>query len=182
MNLSRRYKVFAYPVRDLTIGRYLAAREVDFIGIELDAEQSGKTQQLIGQFREWLEGPKLIGICKHPEDRTVFENLDGYCHAWESIFYEGSSTIDDTGNSESPNKDSVLYHINNVVALPLSDEQNVFLESDLHEHPPVHDAICGFVIHPGSESQTGIFDFELLDGWLDRLEELNEGEGLRLKA
>ena len=58
--------LFASPVKDLTIARYLAAIEVDYIGIDLDQSDLKKLQAFINQLIEWIEGPKLIGVTAYP--------------------------------------------------------------------------------------------------------------------
>lgn len=166
---NKSYLVFAYPVLDLTIARYLAARNTDFIGLLIDFENMKKTQNVIQQFKEWLEGPKLIGIYEDAQELSELEGLDGYYHPILKMFYSGRI---DRGllNATAPELiHDPLYCI--VDKQSDSNEQYFnFLELDLGEDPRDYKNYKGFVIHPGFEKQTGVYDFEMLDNWFDRLD------------
>ena len=56
--------ILAFPVQDLTIARYLASAEVDFIGINLDHIEASQRQNLLQDIKSWIFGPQLIGYSK----------------------------------------------------------------------------------------------------------------------
>ncbi|MFZ1381126.1 MAG: hypothetical protein WAS56_15765 [Saprospiraceae bacterium] len=56
--------ILAFPVQDLTIARYLASAEVDFIGINLDHFEASQRQNLLQDIKSWIFGPQLIGYSK----------------------------------------------------------------------------------------------------------------------
>lgn len=166
---TKAYKVFAYPVEDLSIARYLAARETDYIGIPIVSDHLQKTQNLIFQFKEWLEGPKLIGIIDTAYKDPGLDALDGYCHTEQQVFYLGpadKSVFNSEKHSFSAGK---FYNIFDKQNHPI-ELSRAFLEMDLSEAPINKFNCFGYVIHPGFESQTGICDFDLLDQWFDQLE------------
>ena len=54
--------LIAFPVSDLTIARYLAAREIDFLALDLDSMNQLEANKLVNQLREWTEGPGIIVV------------------------------------------------------------------------------------------------------------------------
>ncbi|MBK9109360.1 MAG: hypothetical protein IPM92_13575 [Saprospiraceae bacterium] len=166
---TKTYQVFAFPVEDLSIARYLAAREADYIGIPIDAENLQKSQTLIFQLREWLAGPKLIGILNTAFNVSGLEALDGYYHTEQLVFYLGQAELNPLNSGETPFLENKYFHILDKQGHSM-EVQNAFLEMDLSDAPTRNNKYIGFVIHPGFERQTGICDFDLLDQWFDKLD------------
>ena len=63
--------ILAFPVQDLTIARYLASAEVDFIGINLDHIEASQRQNLLQNIKSWIFGPQLIGYSK---DESIIQS------------------------------------------------------------------------------------------------------------
>jgi hypothetical protein len=63
--------ILAFPVQDLTIARYLASAEVDFIGINLDHIEASQRQNLLQDIKSWIFGPQLIGYSK---DESIIQS------------------------------------------------------------------------------------------------------------
>ncbi|MBK9993793.1 MAG: hypothetical protein IPP01_07380 [Saprospiraceae bacterium] len=63
--------ILAFPVQDLTIARYLASAEVDFIGINLDHFEASQRQNLLQDIKSWIFGPQLIGYSK---DESIIQS------------------------------------------------------------------------------------------------------------
>jgi hypothetical protein len=53
--------ILAFPVQDLTVARYLAAANIDFIAIDLNRIQNMLSETFLSDIRNWIEGPQLIG-------------------------------------------------------------------------------------------------------------------------
>lgn len=168
---NKSYLVFALRVVDLSVARYLAAKGTDYIGIPVDPENFKRTQHTILQFKEWLEGPKLIGICERTNTQMELEYLDGYYHPDCGLFYHGKL---DQGLLKSGKPELSHDHIFQIFENPPASSTPfpAFLTLDLRDDPRNHRAFRGFAIQPGFETQTGIFDFEALDTWFDQLENM----------
>ena len=65
--------IIAYDVSNLSLARYYAAQGVDFIIIDLDQRIFEINIELIAQFKEWIEGPTIIGMSNNLEKLEVFK-------------------------------------------------------------------------------------------------------------
>lgn len=175
MNQKTNIQVLAYPVTDLTIARYLAAKSVNFIGIPVDPNHPDESFRLIQTFKEWLEGPQLIAVCYAAEEvcNALWPAVDGFM-----LPYEHQTCFN--GICFQPTRDHALHAVVDkpVWRCSLAGEPgegpSTFIEMDLEEDPSQFPTCTGFVIHPGRESKTGIFDFDLLERWFERLEAMQE--------
>lgn len=157
--------VFANPVNDLTMARYLAAMDVDFFGIDLDEPDERKIKMLIHQIREWVEGPKLIGVSSRPSKKMIEEySLDGYYMDFEIelrsdlILFQSNHY-----HSEHPNSNPTYIIIEN--AIDCHNIQKCILKTSIYEKPVMYSDLSGFMISPGKEEKIGLYDFEKLDEW-----------------
>lgn len=165
MSIKNKPIVFANPVRDLTLARYLAAMEVDFFGIDLDEPDERKTKTLIHQIREWVAGPKLIGVSAMPA-KNISKNysLDGYYIDYEIesinnlIIFQSLHYF-----SKHPNSNPTYIIIEN--ADDCTNTQKCILKTNIYEEPIITSSLLGFMISPGKEEKVGIYDFEKLDDW-----------------
>lgn len=169
MSIKSKPIVFANPVRDLTLARYLAAMEVDFFGIDLDDPDERKTKTLIHQIREWVEGPKLIGVSSMPSQniKELFP-MDGYYLDIDFEMPQNSIVFQ-----------SQQFYLNNPGMSPsfviINDPQdfiankNCILMTDFHSNPINHSNISGYMISPSKEDKIGLYDFEKLDKWFEEL-------------
>lgn len=155
--------LFAYPVNDLTIARYLAAKEIDFIGIDLDPSDEKTVINRVNEFREWIEGPKLIGVSVNPKSSIINAlDLDGY-------FINGLI--------EFPNNRLRFYSIPSLIQggdyyIINNPEEaveplNYLLKTTVNSSISPAKNIKGYLFNPGSEEKIGIYDFDLLDEWLE---------------
>jgi hypothetical protein len=169
MNKRIKPLVFAYPVLDLTLSRYLAAMEVEFLGIDLDSPDRQKTKLLIHQFREWVSGPKLIGVSAMPsKEMTLQFPLDGYYIDADLdldnhvILFRSKSFVD--SNPQCKTDYTIIPKHTDAGPYP-----NSILNTDLDSDFQLHESIIGYMITPGNEEKTGIYNFEKLDEWFERL-------------
>jgi phosphoribosylanthranilate isomerase len=64
----------ASRVAHLTDARYFAAKEVDYLGFNLEAGTEGYLDPMyMKAIREWVEGPKIVGEFSHTPIRVVLE-------------------------------------------------------------------------------------------------------------
>ncbi|MBK9270432.1 MAG: hypothetical protein IPM48_02455 [Saprospiraceae bacterium] len=159
--------LFAFPVFDITIARYLAARGVHYIGIDLDQLDALQTDRLIAQLREWTSGPLLVGISWDYEKVEIFrshQTLD------EVIYWDKNSSIQ-ISDFKKPNGEVQTVKIGSVAASDSYQAEKTFLHiQDLKDSKIPNDCL-GLLFNPGRETQTGIFDFDELDAFFDRLED-----------
>ncbi|MEI2696359.1 MAG: hypothetical protein WBO44_11545 [Saprospiraceae bacterium] len=163
--------LFASPVKDLTIARYLAAVEVDFIGIDLDEADPKKLNTLIKQLNEWIEGPKLIGVSAFP---LQLQHLDFGLHG----FYADSDLSSLQEHIRMQGFDYYQkYKPKNIDYLLINHpEQSIeqipcLLRSSLKQIPEANELISGYFFSPGSEDKTGVFDFDELNTWIEKVQE-----------
>lgn len=170
MNRMNKPILFANPVRDLTIARYLAAMEVDYIGIDLDFADIHKTKALILQIKEWISGPKLIGVSAAPP-QDVFElyPLDGYFINDALLFPDESVLIQSRHyflNHPSSNPDYIVIdHVGDRI-----ENRKCILKTDTNEIAESSITISGFMFSPGREDKIGLYDFEKLDEWFELIQ------------
>ena len=68
--------ILAFPVQDLTVARYLAAANIDFIAIDLNRIQNMLSETFLSDIRNWIEGPQLIGYGQEADlDHFIRLNL-----------------------------------------------------------------------------------------------------------
>ncbi|HRG34390.1 MAG: hypothetical protein WBP33_16985 [Saprospiraceae bacterium] len=165
--------LIAYPVSDLTIARYLAAREIDFLALDLDSMDQLEANRLINQLRDWTEGPGIIGFTADEEKKGVFEFLrilDSVLLMNQPLnLYAGMipNLTDHTLSSVH-----LLTDLTLLKSIQESDlKQTLATVSIDEENYP--EQVLGWIFHPGKEITTGIYDFYLLEEFLDRLQEGN---------
>lgn len=161
--------LFASPVKDLTIARYLAAVQVDFIGVDLDEADPTKLNTLLKQLQEWIEGPKLIGVSAFPIQ--AFQ-LDYGLHG----FY---ADVDLSGFRMECRIHSLEYYTNqkpqNIDFILINQAEQAILQipcmlrSSIKQIPETNPSIAGYLFAPGIEDKTGLFDFEEMDTWIETL-------------
>lgn len=160
--------IMAYPVQDLTVARYLAAREIDYIGIDLDSRDVVQNEYFINQLRNWVEGPKLIGFTEHLDTmhNLTYSILDDV-FIKPSFLRSGLNQFDLLDDEEIP----FIFTNNKEQFDQLSAEQKqvtIVLVSDGY-HPREIIGNQGWLVDPGHEEITGICDFDALDALLDGL-------------
>lgn len=169
MQIQKKYLSFAFPVTDITIARYLSAKEVDYIGIPL--EEHARTSALIHQLKEWLEGPLLIGLYPAIDQLEYYNNsldgfyfLDDYRISASNSFFDPSIDQSKLLNNQfylDRNPDPIKPPIQSFKFIELNDKLDEFLE------------FRGFAFNPGHEYQTGLFDFGAMEDWFDKLDKIN---------
>jgi len=164
--------LFASPVKDLTIARYLAAIEVDYIGIDLDQSDLKKLQAFINQLIEWIEGPKLIGVTAYPLQMQHLElGLHGFYADSDLSILNDQIRMHSLNyyNKYKPNKiDYILLNQNetSISQIPC------LLQSSIKQYPKPNEFISGYLFSPGNEDKTGLFDFDELDAWIEQVKGL----------
>ena len=67
-------QIKASTITNLTDARYFAAKEVDFLGFNLEEGTDGYLEPIyMKAIREWVEGPKIVGEFDRTPARTVLE-------------------------------------------------------------------------------------------------------------
>lgn len=173
MKLNTSKIVFANPVRDLTMARYLAAMGVDFMGIDLDSMDLQRTKAFIHQIKEWVYGPRLIGVSAAAVSNLhELYALDGYFVDSEMqfpdeilIFHSHHFFIQHPGTKPS-------YIIIQQPMDNLNETPPCILQTVVHSGPEKNKHVVGYMIYPGAESKIGINDFDELDSWFERKESL----------
>ncbi|HEX5626255.1 MAG TPA: hypothetical protein VFX48_09580 [Saprospiraceae bacterium] len=172
MTNLKRPVVFAYPVKDLTLARYLAAKETDLIGLDLDDPDEQKTMRLLAQMREWIEGPKLIGVSARPGPELLNRfPVDGYFMDADLPLPEGSIHLVSLSYARA-NDECQAHYVIVDDGKGLDPSHLHLLRTDIRAKPLSGDGITGFLIDPGREEKTGLFDFDKLDDWFEQLESL----------
>ncbi len=164
--------ILATPVYDLTVARYLAAREVDFIGISLDLSRYARPMQLsafVNQLKEWIEGPRLIGVLsKSVLIESYFNEFDGF-YSPELIETSSEKIIFSDGLKQE-NSTVDFHYLVYPSTGAVRNKENAFIEVSLEENPSAYFDFAGIIINPGQESQTGMCDFDALDSWFDHFD------------
>ena len=131
--------ILAFPVQDLTIARYLASAEVDFIGINLDHIEASQRQNLLQDIKSWIFGPQLIGYSKD-----------------ESIIQSGIERDLLAGYISITNDEKLVIHI--------LDEITEFKKFDSNDMNSSY-----VFIEVGHSEAIGIYDFDHLETVLLKL-------------
>ena len=108
----------ASGITNLTDARYFAAKEVDFLGFNLEENTEGYLDPMhMKAIREWVEGPKVVGEFTHASTHYVreaaaFFNLDAVqvpatSHGTDWSVFEGLPVIA-TLKGETPDLDRLL--------------------------------------------------------------------------
>lgn len=170
MTIQKKYLSFAFPVTDITIARYLAAKELDYIGIPL--EEYSKTSAFINQLKEWVEGPLLIGLYPDEEQYITFkEILDGFYFLDENHLEAKHSFFDNSLSHKLVSDSQYFLGRDNEI---LKSPEDSFKFCELDQNPTDFKDYRGVAFHPGHEFQTGLFDFDALDCFFDKLDFMNE--------
>jgi hypothetical protein len=161
--------ILAGPVLDITIGRYLAAREVDFILYPMDQQES-----LVPMLQEWIEGPKFIADIGGNTDPIWKPEADGY-FGQVLLDYGGEILIFADlrkGKADDKLMNAAHYFIvsspRQIQSLNLNPKQCLI---DYQNNQDLYKESRGYFIQTGLESAKGIADFEMLDIFFDRLEQ-----------
>lgn len=172
MAIQKKYKSFAFPVTDITIARYLAAKGMDYIGIPL--EETLKTSAFIHQLKEWVEGPLLIGLYPNQEQYLAYKDiLDGFYFLDEYRSETPHSFFDSAIVQNTLGSDQFYLEREND---RLKSPCHSFKLCALDQNPGDFKDFKGLAFNPGHEFRTGLFDFEALDCFLDKLDHLNENQ------
>ncbi len=131
--------ILAFPIQDLTIARYLASAEVDFIGINLDHIEASQRQNLLQDIKSWIFGPQLIGYSKD-----------------ESIIQSGIERDLLAGYISITNDEKLVIHI--------LDEITEFKKFDSNDMNSSY-----VFIEVGHSEAIGIYDFDHLETVLLKL-------------
>ena len=108
----------ASGITNLTDARYFAAKEVDFLGFNLEENTEGYLDPMhMKAIREWVEGPKVVGEFTHASTHYVreaaaFFGLDAVqvpaaAHGADWSVFEGLPVIA-TLTAETPDLDRLL--------------------------------------------------------------------------
>ncbi|MBK6858735.1 MAG: hypothetical protein IPG95_00335 [Saprospiraceae bacterium] len=165
--------LFASPVKDLTIARYLAAVEVDFIGIDLDEADPKKLNTLIKQLNEWIEGPKLIGVSAFP---LQLQHLDFGLHGFYADSDLSGFNMECRMHSLEYYKNQKPEHFDFILINQIEQAiQNIpyLLKSSIKKIPESNPSVDGYYFAPGIEEKTGLFDFEEMDTWIEHVKALH---------
>lgn len=73
------FKISATRISNLTDARYFAAKEVAFLGFNLEEGSPGYLEPMyMKAIREWVEGPKIVGEFDRTPARTILEAASFY--------------------------------------------------------------------------------------------------------
>ncbi len=171
MESRHRPLILAMPVNDLTVARYLAAREVDFIGVDMRSASSKPehASAFIAQLREWIEGPRFIGMFSGEADsKSHYAEWDGF-YVSESIQADPSKIVFYDSEASNQYSNSGFYKLCYSTE-DVKEKARSFMASSTSDDPSLYRDFAGILINPGQESQTGMCDFDALDLWFDRYE------------
>ena len=158
--------LFAFPVFDITIARYLAARGLDYLAVDLDQLDQLQADRLIAQLREWTSGPLLVGISNDYEKVEIFRS---YQSLDEVLFWDKNSTIS-IPDLITPQGSKLSARISSQLPADLDQAAKTILNIQDLQNFKLTQSCLGYVFNPGRETQTGIFDFDELDVFLDQFE------------
>lgn len=164
--MIRQAMLFAFPVFDITIARYLAARGVDYIAIDLDQLDQLQADRLIAQLREWTSGPLVVGISSDYEKVEIFRS---YQSLDEVLFWDKNSTAT-IPNLKTPTGAILSIRISTELSLDLEQAAKTLLIIQDLQNFKLPQSCLGYVFNPGRETETGIFDFDELEAFLEILE------------
>ncbi len=168
---SKRPIIFASPVNDLTIARYLSAMHTDYLGINLDHPDEQALKKLILQFKEWVEGPQLIGISALPIPSFQLEyDLDGYYSDSDLSFITDKLKFHSASYLKNHPKSVCDFMIAPGIE-QCSETIPSLLKVNLNELQDLVFPAVGFLIQPGTELKPGLYDFDELDRWFEKWEE-----------
>ncbi len=155
--------LLAYPVSDITIARYCAAMNVDYLIINLDARDYDKNSELINQVQEWVEGPEII-LCSEDENKLqVFYSTTGLKTLLIYEIIHGQFQLD------FGQKTIQLVENNNVTSESVS-KKTFFIDDTLKIDEIIN--ADAYLIQMGKEDKVGIYDFDRLDAIFEKIEEL----------
>ncbi|MCC6816133.1 MAG: hypothetical protein IT267_06955 [Saprospiraceae bacterium] len=147
--------IIAYRVSDITLARYCAAMDVNFLVINLDDRSHEDNNQLIEQILEWTEGPQII-LCSNDDEKLFFYSQQkNYKVLNTRIFY-----------SDSPqNRTELGLFFSSTYGMSWNDNQLKICKID--DRTTVQNLEDAFVylIQMEKEFKTGVYDFE----WLDKV-------------
>jgi phosphoribosylanthranilate isomerase len=73
------HKIKVNSIQNLTDARYFAAKEVDYLGFNLEEGTPGYLEPIyMKAIKEWVEGPKIVGEFKISSPETVREAAEFY--------------------------------------------------------------------------------------------------------
>jgi hypothetical protein len=151
--------LIAFPVSDITVARYLSARGVPYLGIDLDKLDQLAADRLIAQLREWTSGPLLVGVSGDYEKCEVFRSLG----TLDQILYWDKSSDCLWTSFVLPAGDSKTLKIR-MAGMRLGAKEN---RSPVVAELMEGERLAGFIFRPGTESETGIYDYDAMDDFLD---------------
>jgi hypothetical protein len=153
--------LFAFPVSDITVARYLSARGVHYLGIDLDNLDQLSAERLIAQLREWTSGPLIAGVSRDYEKCEVFRSF----HILDQVLFWDKESDSIISGFVLPDAGIRQIRIRKMNPELIGED---FLKPVTAELL-IGDQRAGYLFHPGSESETGIFDYETMDDFLDRV-------------
>ncbi len=153
-----RIPILAYPIKDLTIARYLAAKEIEYFGIDFYFKLETEMEELVKSWKEWVEGPIFIGF---GADKTLLEKfrkdqlIAGY--VIDNHFFSDQAELNKIF------EERVFYFENDIDgdkligSITRKNDVNFSTKEKL------------WIINPGLEKKTGIYNFDELDELLETM-------------
>ncbi len=153
--MIKHYLLFADNISDLTLARYYAANDVDFLCFDLDQHPTEKNIEFIGGIREWIQGPLLIGWSARPElmQEMIKNKLIDFVYD-KNKFFKNDDGINDAIFSELFNElefKPKIFHSKKILKVDKPDQVSVI------------PGLSAFLINAKPEEITGIYDFDALD-------------------
>ncbi|MEO6191144.1 MAG: hypothetical protein ABIO44_13090 [Saprospiraceae bacterium] len=153
--------IITYDVSNLSLARYYAAQGVDFIIIDLDQRIFEDSIELITQFKEWIEGPTIIGMSSDLEKLEIFKTYSDI----NLILKEDLLFSKEKLKESIQNIINIKYPDLNLELFPFYKLHFIRNKSDV-DIP--HSSIV-YLIFAEKEEKTGIYNFEVLDSIFEEI-------------
>lgn len=169
--------VFAYPVSDITMGRYLAAKGADFIGIDFSVNKKEESISLMNVLQAWIVGPAFIAVLEDTRIDYMPNEMHGFVLKEIGIDIPGKIFIwKPKANDEYKiPTDTAKYILCEELPIPLHPFlplEKILLKHSMTKPLTVNPHLAGYWIDPGGEHETGVANFERLEKFFDTIEDI----------
>lgn len=117
----KKFTLIAFPVEDITVGRYLAARGIDVLGVDLDQHTEMEIMHLVGQLKTWTSGPVIAGFSRDPEKLERYKSNGSL----EALYHNNKDELNAQGIQflDSNSKIPELKEGGNYIFFPGKEEE-----------------------------------------------------------
>ncbi len=159
--------VYASGIQDLTVARYIAARDVVFAGFSVNASNLKSIKEII----DWIEGPYIVLEIADPAilEEAAVSIKSHYVHDLSNDeWIEGNTPCEIAPPSIlSINERSELFSMR--IAGENLYVQGPSIDADFIDQ--LSAIACGLVVNCGTEEAVGIKSFDEMDEIFDALED-----------